>query len=57
MAVRTGSYLLVGRPGGGGGGGGRGVAVRWCCYLLGGGRVCGFEMGLPPAGNGKSVWL
>ena len=31
------------------------MAVRWGCYLLGGGKVCGCEMGLLPAGRGKSV--
>ena len=49
------------------------MAVRCGCYLLGGGQVCGCEMGLSPAGKegevcgcemglspagkGKGMWL
>ena len=47
VAVRWGCYLL----------GERYTAARWCCYLLGGGKVCGCEMVLLPAGRGKGMWL
>ena len=33
------------------------MAVRWYCYLLGGGKVCGCEKGGSPARRVKGMWL